>query len=202
MPIDVEEKEPMLLLDVTGSMGRPAAQGSTVSRKGLVQEALKIVVQRLAAEDSQAGHEESGGGLRTVTFADGTAKDIGDINPANFTSQWNKIHWGGGTLIMPGLNTILRAFTTEFPTDPRPILMLLVITDGEAEDTTEFVSSLRKMAGGMYVAVAVVGYGPEHDDTLRAYQSVAAQNSHVRVFSLGEQDDPQPVADALLRMIA
>src|SRR5579863_5369191 len=84
-------EEPMLLLDITGSMSWPAAAASPVSRRSVLQEAMSIVVARLAAENSEAAHEADGGGLRTVTFADGHAKDIGDLNPGNLRKKWESI---------------------------------------------------------------------------------------------------------------
>ena len=202
MPIEVEEKEPMLLLDTTGSMRWPVAAGSQVSRKDLVQEALRVVVTTLAREDTQGEHEEGGGGLRTITFADGTAHDLGDLNPGNFTRVWNSIRWGGGTRIAPGMRCVLAAYNNEFQTTPQPTLMLLVIIDGEAEDTGEFITMLNRIAGTVYAAIAVVGYGEEHDAALRSFQAVAQTNAHVRVFSLAEESDPNTVAQSLLRMIA
>ena len=58
--------------------------------------------------------EEGGGGLRTITFADGQAHDIEDLNPNNLTQKWNSIRWGGGTWIMPGFRLLLKTYTDEF----------------------------------------------------------------------------------------
>jgi hypothetical protein len=96
------EKEPMLLLDTTGSMNYPTSAGDPTPRRDTIREAISIIVDSLAAEDSQAGQEEEGGGLRTVTFADGQAHDIGDLNPANLAQKWAQVRWAGGTRIMPG----------------------------------------------------------------------------------------------------
>src|SRR6476659_718553 len=96
-----QEKEPMLLLDTTGSMNYGSADNDPTPRKDVIREAISIIVERLGAEDSQAAEEEEGGGLRTVTFADGQARDIGDLNPDNLQEKWNHIRWAGGTRIMP-----------------------------------------------------------------------------------------------------
>jgi len=72
-------------------------------RKDVIREAISIIVTTLGKEDSQAKHEASGGGLRTVTFAGGQAHDIDDLNPRNLRDKWAKIKWAGGTRIMPGL---------------------------------------------------------------------------------------------------
>jgi len=75
----------------------------TTPRKDVIREAISIIVTTLGKEDSQAKHEASGGGLRTVTFAGGQAHDIDDLNPRNLRDKWAKIKWAGGTRIMPGL---------------------------------------------------------------------------------------------------
>src|SRR5713101_2153223 len=132
------EKEPMLLLDTTGSMNYRTSETESTPRKDTIREAISIIVSELAAADSQAAKEEEGGGLRTVTFADGQAHDIGDLNPNNLREKWNHIRWGGGTRIMPGFNLLLKTYTDEFGTVPqaeRPLLLALVITVGKADAT-------------------------------------------------------------------
>jgi hypothetical protein len=48
------EKEPMLLLDTSGSMSWPAAEGSSAQRLSVIGEAMGRIVEVLGAEDSQA----------------------------------------------------------------------------------------------------------------------------------------------------
>jgi len=199
-----QEKEPMLLLDTTGSMNYGSAANDPTPRKDVIREAISIIVERLGAEDSQAAEEEEGGGLRTVTFADGQAHDIGDLNPDNLQEKWSHIRWAGGTRIMPGFNTLLKTYSDEFGSEPleeRPLLLALVITDGEADDTEAFKNTVARAAGSMYVALAIIGYGAEHDRALRAYQQVEAQNAHVKVLPFAGETDPEVIAGALLRMI-
>jgi hypothetical protein len=198
------EKEPMLLLDTTGSMNYRTSETESTPRKDTIREAISIIVSELAAADSQAAKEEEGGGLRTVTFADGQAHDIGDLNPNNLREKWNHIRWGGGTRIMPGFNLLLKTYTDEFGTMPqaeRPLLLALVITDGEADDTDTFKNVVARAAGSMYVALAIIGYGPEHDRALQAYQQVEAQNAHVKVMPFAGETDPEIIARALLNMM-
>lgn len=198
------EKEPMLLLDTTGSMNYRTSETESTPRKDTIREAISIIVSELAAADSQAAKEEEGGGLRTVTFADGQAHDIGDLNPNNLREKWSHIHWGGGTRIMPGFNLLLKTYTDEFGTVPqaeRPLLLALVITDGEADDTDTFKNVVARAAGSMYVALAIIGYGPEHDRALQAYQQVEAQNAHVKVMAFAGETDPEIIARALLNMM-
>jgi len=204
-PQIVEEREPMLLLDVTGSQNYAAAAGSSVTRKQVMQEALGLLVQNLAAQDSQASHEEDGGGLMTVTFANNTAAKLGDLNPQNFHTLWNSIRWGGGTYIMPGWRKIQQVYQEEFgtkPPDERPKLLLLVLTDGEADDTASFAQALSQIGGGTFVEIVITGYGAEHDQAFAAYQRVEQANqAHVRVTSLDSETNPETVARTLLRMI-
>lgn len=197
------EKEPMLLLDTTGSMNYGTSEHDKTPRKSTIREAISLIVARLAAADSQAAEEEEGGGLRTITFADGRAHDLGDLNPDNLIQKWNLIEWGGGTRIMPGFNLLLKTYTDEFGNEPvaeRPLLLALVITDGEADDTEAFKNTIARAAGSMYVVLAIIGYGPEHDRALRAYQQVEAQNAHVKVLSFAGETDPEAIAEALFRM--
>jgi hypothetical protein len=199
-----QEKEPMLLLDTTGSMNYRTSAEDPTPRKDTIREAISIIVGRLAAADSQAEHEEGGGGLRTITFADGQAHDIGDLNPNNLKQIWSRIRWSGGTRIMPGFNQLLKTYTEEFGSEPpeeRPLLLALVITDGEADDTEAFKNAVARAAGNMYIVLAIIGYGPEHDQALQAYQQVEAQNAHVKVITFAGETDPEKIASALLRMI-
>ncbi|MGH2482014.1 MAG: hypothetical protein ACRDHW_20385 [Ktedonobacteraceae bacterium] len=199
-----QEKEPMLLLDTTGSMNWAATNGGSTARNAVVREAISLIVAKLAAADSQAAEEEDGGGLRTITFAYGQAHDLGDLNPDNLQKKWSRISWSGGTRIMPGLNLLLKTYTDEFGSKPqteRPLLLALVITDGEADDTEAFKTAVAKAAGSLYVVLAIVGYGEEHDRALKAYQQVESQNGHVRVLPCADETNPEAIANALLRMI-
>ncbi len=198
------EKEPMLLLDVTGSMNYGTSADDHTPRRDTIREAISIIVATLGAEDSQAGQEGDEGGLRTVTFAGGQAHDIGDLNPANLAQKWARINWAGGTRILPGWQTLLATYMEEFgQADPseRPMLLALIITDGEADDTAPFAQALEQASGLVYAVLAIIGYGPDHDAALQAYQAIAQANPHVRVVTLASQTDPQSIANTLLRMI-
>jgi hypothetical protein len=199
-----QEKEPMLLLDTTGSMNYPTSENDNTPRKDTIKEAIGLIVSELAAEDSQAAGEEEGGGLRTVTFAGGNAEDIGDLNPTNLAQKWAQIRWAGGTRIMPGLNMLIKVYNDEFGSEPpaeRPLLMALVITDGEADDADQFGRAVAQAAGGVYFALAIIGYGAEHDAALRQYKAIEQQNAHVRVLPFAAETDPNVIARALLKMI-
>jgi hypothetical protein len=202
------EHEPMLLLDTTGSMSYAAADGSKIQRREVIGEAIGRIVEKLAAADSQAAEEaaagEDAGGLMTVTFAGGSADCIDDLNPGNWRQKWNRIEWGGGTQIMPGWNLLVETYLAEFgevPKQDRPHMLALVITDGEADDTDQFAQTLAQARGGTYVCMAVLGFGPEHDRALAAYQRIAAANDHVRVVTFGSETDPDTIADGVLSLI-
>lgn len=66
-------------------------------RRDTVCEALRLLVPRLGEHDTAGEDEEDGGGLRTVTFADGEAHDIGDLSVSNLQQKFNAIRWAGGT---------------------------------------------------------------------------------------------------------
>jgi hypothetical protein len=203
------EKEPMLLLDTTGSMSYPVAEGSSIQRRQVIGEAIGRIVEVLGAQDSQAAKEqaagEDAGGLMTVTFAGGTAEVIDDLSPDNWRQKWGQIRWGGGTQIMPGWDALVEQYMEEFGDVPkldRPHLLALIITDGEAADTDQFAQTLAQAKGGVYVCVAILGYGQEHDRALQVYKQIEAQNDHVRVVTFGSETNPDTIADGLLSMIS
>jgi len=204
LPSPDAEKEPMLLLDITGSMNSATSPSDPTPRKDTIREAIGIVVSKLAKHDSQAAHEEWGGGLRTVTFANGKAEDLDDLNPGNLKQKWASIRWYGRTLIMPGWRKILQVYKEEFgkkPASQRPILMCLVITDGEAIDGDEFAESLKRLHGAAYVTVVIIGYGSEHDECLASYKRISESNAHVKVMTLDSESNPEVIASALIKML-
>jgi len=202
---DSFQKEPMLLLDTTGSMNYSVSEKDDTPRKTVIHEAISIIVGVLSKQDSQAGKEQTGGGLRTVTFAGGDAVDIDDLNPTNLRQKWSAIRWRGGTCIMPGWTKLMEIYKEEFGSRPvadQPVMMALVITDGEAEDRDEFEKAIMQAArGNVYVTLAVVGYGEEHDAAVAGYQAMASRNRHLRCIPFGSETDPRKVASAMLKMI-
>jgi len=199
-----QEKEPMLLLDTTGSMNYGTSETDPTPRKDTIREAISIIVSILAKQDSQAAHEDGGGGLRTVTFAGGQAHDLDDLNPRNLQQKWAGIRWAGGTRIMPGWRKLWEVYMGEFGRRPplsRPLLMALVITDGDADDCDLFAEALRGLGEGVYVTMAIIGYGDEHDAALRAYRKIMESNAHVKILTFGSETNPETIARALLKMI-
>lgn len=206
VPVGIE-KEPVLLVDKSGSMNYAAAHGANISRWGVITEALPTLVATLGAADSQAEAEaaagEDAGGLMTVVFSD-RAEEVGDLNEANWREKWAKVTPGGGTYIMPGWQLVVEDYLEEFGNkaeEDRPALLLLVVTDGEATDMAAFEAECAKAHGHTYVAVAVVGYGADHDNTVAAYQKIAASNNHVQVYNFGSTTDPTAFAEGLLAIV-
>lgn len=205
-----KEREPMFLLDTTGSMTFPAAEDGSVSRASVLGEAMAMLVASLEGQDSQALEEAAAGeegGVMTITFAGGTARNIDDLSSNNLREKWNKIRWEGGTAIMPGWDMLIETYLEEFGERSkldRPAILAVVVTDGEAEDTNEFATALKALktsSTDVYVVLAIMGYGAEHDKAFKAYQAVAAENPRVRVVSFDGQTDPGSIANDLLSLM-
>lgn len=217
------KKEPVLLLDLSGSMDWEAAPGASEwngtsgGRRGIVIEALHGLVAALEDEDSEAAAEQADGsdergGLLCHGFAS-VHTEIGDLNSANLQRRLNQIQWGGGTRIMPAWKAALADYDEEFgdrDPDEQPVMLTLVLTDGEAEDWAEFANILEKASAKRVFAVAVVGYGEAHDKTVRAYQEAADRNrtqdkygkDHVKVVSFDAVTDPKEIAEDLITLLS
>jgi len=165
-----------------------------------------LIVDALGKEDSQAEHEqdEEGGGLRTVTFAGGHTHDLGDLNSQNYKEKWAKIKWEGNTQILPGWKKLEKVYLEEFgkkPANEKPILAALIITDGEAADTASFAHALDQVKGRVFVTLAIIGFGNDHDAAVAAYNRIAEHNEHVKVVSFDSETNPEIIASTLLKMI-
>jgi hypothetical protein len=203
------EKEPIALIDTSGSMSFAVADGSSVKRWDVVGEAMGLLVVSLEGEDSQAASEQAEGsddkgGLLTYGFAS-SVTGVGDLNSSNWRERWSRVKVGGGTYIMPAWEKAQAEYLEEFedvPTMDRPALLALIVTDGEAADADKFTKVLETAGAGRYFCVAIVGYGPEHDNTLRAYKAAEQANpKHVRVVTFGGETDPTVIADGLKSLV-
>lgn len=217
------KKEPVLLLDLSGSMdweaapGGPEWNGHTGGRRGIAIEALRGLVVALEGQDSEAAAEQAEGGddlggLLAHGFAS-EHTEIGDLNSSNLERRLNSIAWGGGTRIMPAWQAALADFDEEFgdrDPDDVPVMLTLVLTDGEADDWADFAPVLEKATAKRVFVIAVVGHGEAHDKTVRAYQQAAQRNQaadrfgkeHVRVVSFDEVTNPAEVAEDLVTLVA
>jgi hypothetical protein len=216
------KKEPVLLLDLSTSMDWGAADENSGdypdpnSRRAIVIGALHGLVRALEEEDTEAAAEQAGGsdelgGLMTHGFANGHV-EIGDLNSSNLERRLNSIQWGGRTYIMPAWRAALADYDEEFgdrDPDEQPVMEVLVLTDGEADDWMEFEPVLEKATAKRVFVVAIVGSGPKHDATLRAYQEGARKNqaqdkfgkSHVNVVSFDSVTDPGEIAADLITLV-
>jgi hypothetical protein len=216
------KKEPVLLLDLSTSMDWSASDENGPdwpdqgSRRAVVIGALSGLVRALENEDSEAAAEQAGGsdelgGLMTHGFANGHV-EIGDLNTSNLERRLNAIQWGGRTYIMPAWKAALADYDEEFgdrDPDEQPVMEVLVVTDGEADDWMEFEQVLEKATAKRVFVVAIVGHGQKHDATLRAYQEGARKNQaqdkfgkcHVNVVSFDSVTDPTEIADDLITLV-
>jgi len=220
---DGAETEPMLAVDCSGSMGETASPTDSIKRFEVVTEAFATIVERLEEMDSQAAEEEAEhaagqdadeedlGGVWTVAF-NLQAHVLGDVNSDNLREKMGEIPWGGGTKIVPAFNSLLSKYKKEFideaEIDPAtglkkvpPYLLMLMVTDGEPADEGEFEEVLARTGGKIYVVMAVIGHGHQHDAAIRAYTRISQSNDHIRVIPLNGTTDPNELADALLGMV-
>jgi len=206
----LKSSEPMLLLDVTGSMEWPAAVRngvhSTLLRKDLAKAALRMVVQQLQELDTAGKEEEEGGGVMVTTFAGGHGKVVGDFNPANFDTLWARINFSGSTQIVPGWKTMLVNYIDEFAekdASERPLKLVTLITDGEADDLDEFVNILGKDKDA-YVCVILIGCQcsdqVDHQVAVRQFEGLAAKNPRVVFSNFTDCTDPRALADQILNV--
>jgi len=216
------KKEPVLLLDLSTSMDWGAADEkgpdwpAPGSRRAIVIGALHGLVRALENEDSEAAAEQAeGSDERGGIMAHGFANEhieIGDLNSSNLERRLNSIQWGGRTYIMPAWRAALSDYDEEFgdrDPDEQPVMEVLVLTDGEADDWMDFEPVLEKATAKRVFVVAVVGAGPKHDATVRAYQEGAMKNqaqdkfgkSHVKVVSFESVTDPEEIATDLITLV-
>jgi hypothetical protein len=203
-----EKIEPVALIDTSGSNGWAATEGGSITRWELVTELMQGVVGKLAELDSQAEHEEDGGGLMVVTFANPpgnhhAARIVGDLNPDNFAKEWDTIEVGGGTHAMPGWNLMLDNFVSEFKGEEKmPTLGILVVTDGEMADLDTFAATIAGVDVAVKVVMAVHGYGSDHDKAVAAYKEVEKQHpNELRVLQVLPNTPPDVVGNAMLTVL-
>lgn len=217
---DEIRKEPMAVIDITGSMQESVAPGSMLSKAALLEQIMMILARDLGDEDSQGEDEESGGGLYTVWFANGVADEIGfdrpaspghkafakgDLNSGNFQEFWRSLNWGGGTYIKPALDTIDEHFQEEFghlPDAVQPEMALAIITDGKLGDANYASAWLRQRSGKSHVLVVVLGSDDAHHQAVTSWQTIAQQNTHVRVIDANASTDAHGIASELLAMLS
>jgi hypothetical protein len=206
-PMVTGDYEPAIAIDLSGSMGERVNPNEQTTKFQLVTEVLGVLVERLAGTDSQAGHETAGdedeGGLWAAVFSS-SGRSIGDLNPQNWRAKWASAQPGGGTYICTGWDQLERKYQQEFgglAASERPARFWLFISDGQPSDERQFEQRLANAPDNLNVAVAVTGYGPEHDQAVAAYQRIASTRRNVRAITFGTETNPTVIADAVLGMM-
>lgn len=207
--------EPKVLLDVSGSMARPCAPGSLVTRLALAKQIigqLTVATEGMdtAGKDEVAGGktavgttEEDEGGLEFTLFSD-TGVAIGDLTSANFDKLFAKVVPGGGTYLMEGIKTVNADYQEEFGSKPashQPVMMLWIVTDGEPQDKNEVAQWLMSATGKVRVECLVMGYGDDHNKALAAWNNIAATNHHVVVKTVTDKTDVEAMVKEMVAAI-
>jgi len=102
-----------------------------------------------------------------------------------------------------GWKMLMDVYNEEFGSRPpaaQPVLMALVITDGEADDVDQLISALSHLPSHFFVVFAIVGYGDEAAGVYREYANLAARNQQVRALSFSAETDPSKIANALIQL--
>jgi len=211
-----KEKWPIILLDTSTSMTLECQANNPKPRNQLVYETVWQIAQMLIPYDTidnnpkkfkeltpqQASRLK---GIPLITFNSkegGVDREL--LHLPNFVEEWKKIDWDGRTKIMDGWNKMCEIYDSKFSDwDPydKPLLLALIITDGELEDGQEFEKQLRHVKGTMFVEVAVIGYGKDHDKALQHYEKIAKKYSHIRVTDFTDGTDPADIVKQLLSLI-
>lgn len=207
------DKEPVFLIDLSGSEEEAAGPDSPMTKHELLCVAIPLAAAKLAGDDSQAVNEvgTDKGGVRSYGFNEPQEfgaydedeaefdddRDFGDLHEGNVQETLNgKAPWGGRTYIMPAVRAAEKAFQGEFDSiamRKRPTMEVVIWTDGKLSDEKEFESWLAQADEFCVVGVVVVGYGPGHDAAVAAYQRLAAGNKYISVVALTGVSDPAEV---------
>lgn len=161
------EAEPEDYLDASPSTMWPWKSNPGICTWDIEKQVLIQGLGPFAALDSQAAHEEAGGGVFCYPFSAqylqmGKNADDGDLNPRNVEQkldEWVKRHWGrhatgphpeyGGTQIMSAIQAADERFfygdEAEFRDRPfaaRPLRIRRLLTDGALQDEGDFIEYL------------------------------------------------------------
>jgi len=201
------EKWPVILLDTTCSMNEPTSASNLVTRHETARHCCATLIDMLAPVDTVDEQNVAAAwkGVPVVTF-NGVDKGVyrGLFHLQNLWNEWQTIRWHGGTHIMDGWRTMLDTYERQFsdkPKEQRPLLLACIITDGELQDAEEFEKHLKHVHGKVFVEIAVVGYGEDHDRAVRHYQKVTKRHPHVRASPFTSQTDPAMIARQLLSAV-
>lgn len=216
--------EPVLLLDLSTSMDwgadneddRSHDYPSPFSRRAIVTEALPLLITALAKEDSEAEGEQAEGddelgGLMTFGFASDAVK-IGDLNESNAGRKLQGVRWGGGTYVVSAVKLALKKYDEEFEDDEDDsrVHLVLIVTDGTAQDWRDLEPYLLAANANRVYVVAIVGHGEAALATYAEYKKTADQNQaadefgkrHVTVVNFDGVTSPQEIAEDLINLAA
>jgi len=199
-------KWPVMLIDTTGSMNEGAsASSASMSRADLVKEVCRRVVYRLSPVDDAERQQTNFKGVPLVTFneVDGGV-DRGFLHYQNFDAEWSNVAFHGGTHIMQGWHKMLEKYQQNFSDNKdtiRPLLLCLIITDGELRDGHEFEKHLKHVHGKAFVEIAVIGFGEDHDRACQHYVKISATHPHVRYTQFSSVNEADKIVDQLVSMI-
>lgn len=105
---------------------------------------------------------------------------------------------------MPGWRKLFEVYNDEFGSKPlaaRPLALVCILTDGEADDLDEFSVAIANLPPFVYVAIGIVGYGREHEQALRSFLSVTKSQPRLRIIQLDSRgSNSAALADALVKM--
>ncbi|UKZ81637.1 hypothetical protein TrVFT333_009409 [Trichoderma virens FT-333] len=201
-PYDVPETasdDSVILLDVSGSMDfepmRPLYDeylitGYTRSTQPKNRDTAKAIIRRFT--DALANHDHNFQGYQLTTFAN-HADYIGILNHRNFEKVWGMVRFGGGTRVMTGWQKVKElhfqkhsASATYHPVygwqagPETPILRVLLLLDGEAQDMDEFELDLLGLSW-VHVTIFLVGVDgcPHHHRHANELQRISEVNPHV-----------------------
>jgi len=203
------DKWPVILLDTTGSMNEPTSSGGQVTRKETSRHCLATLIDMLAPVDTvdqiNIDPNSAWKGVTVVTF-NGMDRGVnrGLIHLGNLAQEWSKIRFHGATHVMDGWRTMLDSYERQFfdkPQFQRPLLLAVIITDGELQDAKEFEDHLKRVRGKVFVEIAVVGFGEDHDRALKHYQKITKKHDHVRATAFTNETDPANIARQLLSAV-
>jgi hypothetical protein len=198
-------KWPLILLDTTGSMNESVSPGSNLARSTLVIDCIGEIARILTPVDNADVQTTLQRGCPLITF-NGAEGGIfrGWIHADNIRGEMANVKFHGATHIMDGWRKMLETYENAFTGQPQsnwPLLLVLILTDGEIQDQEEFEHHLRHVHGRAFVEIAVVGYGEDHDRALHHYRHIEKHHKHVRCTAFTREVDPKVIALQLLSMI-
>ncbi|KAM0465778.1 hypothetical protein ACHAPV_000722 [Trichoderma viride] len=201
-PYDVPETasdDSVILLDVSGSMDfepmRPLYNeylitGYTRSTQPKNKDTAKAIVRRFT--DALANHDHNFQGYQLTTFSN-HADSIGTLNHRNFEEVWRMVKFGGGTRVMTGWQKVKELHFQKHSASAiyhpvygwqagpeTPILRVLLLLDGEAQDMDEFELDLLGLSW-VHVTIFLVGVDgcPHHHRHANELQRISEVNPHV-----------------------